>query len=157
MHIISGGQTGADQGGLLAAKELGIATGGTAPQSWQTETGPAEELLRRFGLIECSAPGYDSRTRANVLDSDGTLIFGSHTTGGTALTLKIARGADKPVFHIPYPNPKTVALADTVAEFREWLQRFQVRTLNVAGNRESQNPGLQEFAKRFLIEALRPR
>ena len=51
--IISGGQTGADMGALLAARELGIPTGGVAPKGWLTENGPQEELLRNFGLIEC--------------------------------------------------------------------------------------------------------
>ena len=35
--IISGGQTGADMGGLLAAKDLGIRTGGWMPKGWLTE------------------------------------------------------------------------------------------------------------------------
>ena len=33
MKVISGGQTGADQAGLAAAKKLNIATGGTAPKA----------------------------------------------------------------------------------------------------------------------------
>jgi len=37
--VISGGQTGADRGGLIAAKELGIPTGGTAPLGYKTEAG----------------------------------------------------------------------------------------------------------------------
>ena len=32
--IVSGGQTGADQGGLEAAKEAGIRTGGWAPDKF---------------------------------------------------------------------------------------------------------------------------
>jgi hypothetical protein len=35
--IISGGQTGADQGGLEGARLLGIQTGGTAPYNWMTD------------------------------------------------------------------------------------------------------------------------
>ena len=70
-RLISGGQTGADQqGALLAARELGIPTGGTAPKGWLTETGPQELLLKSFGLIECADPGYAARTEANVLGSD---------------------------------------------------------------------------------------
>src|SRR5215471_5688537 len=65
-RTISGGQTGADQGGLRAAKTLGIPTGGWAPRGRMTEDGSAEELLRSFGLREFSQPGYPPRTRANV-------------------------------------------------------------------------------------------
>jgi len=153
-QIISGGQTGADQGGLLAARELAIPTGGTAPQSWLTETGPEEQLLRGFGLMECVEPGYDSRTKMNVFDADGTVIFGSYASGGSALTAKIAREAGKPLFHVPFPALHEGQ--DKKADFREWLVRFRIRILNVAGNRESQNSGLQEFARKFLIEALHP-
>jgi hypothetical protein len=36
-RVISGGQTGADQGGLRAARACGIPTGGWAPRGWLTE------------------------------------------------------------------------------------------------------------------------
>lgn len=154
-RIISGGQTGADQGGLLAARDLGISTGGTAPQHWLTETGSAEQLLRSFGLIECAEPGYDARTRKNVLDADGTVLFGSYTTGGSAVTAEVAEQSDKPFFNVPFPIAKNeTALEKLPAEFREWLRHFHIRVLNVAGNRESQNPGVQEFTRRFLTSSL---
>ena len=152
-RIISGGQTGADQGGLLAGQKLGIRTGGTAPKGWWTETGADESRLRGFGLVECSEPGYDVRTRQNVLDADGTLLLGNYSAGGSALTMKIIRELGKPVFHIPFPAPGATPEL-LVAEFREWLTRHKIRILNVAGNRESQNPGLQEHTKQFLISAI---
>src|SRR5215471_15813176 len=98
LRIISGGQTGADQGGLLAARELAIPSGGTAPQGWWTESGTDKQLLRSFGLTECFEPGYDARTKRNVLDSDGTLLLGSYATGGSAMTAKITSEAGKPFF-----------------------------------------------------------
>ena len=152
LRIISGGQTGADQGGLLAARELGIPTGGTAPQDWWTETGAEETLLRGFGLVECAESGYDARTKRNVLDADGTVIFGSYATGGSALTAKVASDLAKPMFHVAFPE-----VANDSREFREWLGRFQIRVLNVAGNRESVNPGIQEFTRRFLVSTLQER
>jgi hypothetical protein len=156
LRIISGGQTGADQGGLLAARELHIPTGGTAPQGWWTETGPQEQFLREFGLIECSRPGYDARTRENVLNANGTLLVGSTAGGGSALTARIAEEARTPLHRVPFPS---VTGAEPIEElskvFRNWLNRFQIRILNVAGNRESQNPGIQEFTKQFLVTALR--
>jgi integrase len=38
--VVTGGQAGADQGGLRAARAAGIATGGFAPKGWATEAGP---------------------------------------------------------------------------------------------------------------------
>jgi hypothetical protein len=133
---------------------MGISTGGSAPQGWLTEAGPQEELLRGFGLVECEQPGYDSRTRANVLGADGTVIFGSYATGGSALTARLVRNEGKPFFYVAFPEPRRKQAAEKVAEFREWLSENEIRTLNVAGNRESQNPGLQEFVREFLVEAL---
>jgi len=152
LKIISGGQTGADIGGLMAARESGIPTGGTAPSGWLTENGPKKKMLESFGLVECAESGYPARTRLNVLESDGTLIVGNHESGGSALTIEYAKEARKAIF--------LIAVSDEVAEsetarFRNWLDTENVRVLNVAGNRESVSPGIAEFTRRFLSTALR--
>src|SRR4030095_556414 len=103
IRIISGGQSGADQGGLRAARDLGIPTGGTAPRGWHTETGSQESLLKSFGLVESREPGYPARTRQNVQDADGTLLVGQCRSGGSALTANVAREAGKPLFHLALP------------------------------------------------------
>jgi hypothetical protein len=36
-----------------------------------------------------------------------------------------------------------------------WLDEQEVRTLNVAGPRESQSPGIAELVRRFLVELLK--
>lgn len=149
--IISGGQTGADQGALLAARELGIATAGTAPRGWLTDDGPQRTLLQDFGLKECTERGYPARTKANVLKSDGTLIVGPCRSGGSALTRKFANDYDKPLFHVAFTTVKDVQ----VEEFRYWLKRFRIGILNVAGNRESQSPGIGGFTTAFLIAVFR--
>ena len=149
--IISGGQTGADTGALVAARELGIASGGTAPRGWLTEDGPRESQLRAFGLLECGKDGFPARTRRNVLDSNGTLLVGKYGTGGSRLTYDVARKLAKPLFHISYPERR-----DRSEEFRHWLEENHVAVLNVAGNRESQSPGIAHFTRDFLLRALRP-
>lgn len=154
--IISGGQTGADTGALLAARQLDIETGGFAPQGWLTENGPQEENLRRFGLIECEEPGYPARTRANVAHSDGTLLVGDDRIGGTRLTDEISAELRKPLFRIPFAPPEeTNTRTASLEEFRSWLRDNRIEVLNVAGNRESETPGIAEFTRSFLIEALR--
>jgi hypothetical protein len=77
MKIISGGQTGVDQGALYGARECGIKTGGTAPRHWITENGSEKELLESFGLIEgeYDTKVYPKRTMKNVDDSDGTICI----------------------------------------------------------------------------------
>jgi hypothetical protein len=142
--IISGGQTGADRGGLLAARLLGIPTGGTAPKGWITERGPDPELGTVYGLVESTSSLYTPRTRQNVLDADGTVIFGNIGSRGSAQTLAIARGLGRPVI----VNPSVNAL-------RKWISVNNIKVLNVAGNRESRNPGLQAKVVSFLTHALK--
>lgn len=141
--------------GLLAAQELGIATGGTAPQGWLTETGAHATHLRSFGLTECAEPGYPARTRKNVLDADGTFLVGPYRSGGSALTAKLAKEAAQPLFHTAFVAGAIISPNDArIEEFRYWLQRYEIHILNVAGNRETQSRGIQEFTRAFLLAAL---
>lgn len=141
--IISGGQTGADRGGLMAARYLGIKTGGWAPKGWTTEAGP-DPSLRNYGLVQHSSPNYPPRTRMNCQDSDLTAIFGDLTSKGSQLTMSICR-EDK----IPYLlNPDS-------QELRDMCEQLGVETLNIAGNRESKNPGIEERVRKIIVEAFR--
>ncbi len=144
VKIISGGQTGADQGGLLAGKELeGIETGGTAPNRFRTELGSSVNLLKDyFGLRESDWIDYSSRTRDNVRDSDGTVLFGDANSVGSTLTLQTCIYTAKPYII----NPST-------AELLSWAIEHEIKILNVAGNRESRNPGIQEKVRATLVEA----
>lgn len=82
-RVITGGQTGADQGALRAARAAGIATVGWAAKGWLVE-GPYDLLSRKhvdepapwlaeYGLVECPRKGYPERTKANVRDADALL------------------------------------------------------------------------------------
>jgi hypothetical protein len=150
--IIGGGQTGADQGGLRAARELGIETGGIAPRGWLTEIGPQETLLRSFGLVECEEEGYPARTRQNIALSDGTVLVGPYESGGSRLTYELATQMNKPLFVLTYPPDFG---EEHIAKFKHWLENLRIQTLNVAGNRESQSPGIGEFTRSFLLRVLR--
>ena len=129
-RVISGGQTGADQAGLIAARRFGIATGGWMPKGFLTSTGPAPELAREFGLRE--HPGnYADRTETNVRLADGTLRFAaSFETLGEKCTLKWLRHHRKPFMDIDLATPPPVE------EVAAWIKRHNVKVLNVAGNVE---------------------
>src|SRR3546814_7241191 len=88
--VISGGQTGADQGGLLGARDAGVRTGGTAPRDWRTEDGAAP-WLAEFGLVESQRKSYAARTRANAEAADGTVLFGNPLSAGSALTARCCK------------------------------------------------------------------
>ena len=151
--IISGGQTGADQGGLAAGLALGLPTGGWAPRGWKTERGSQPQLLRDLGLQEYPEWGYPPRTRANIRDSDGTLLIGNPSSRGSRLTARVARQAGKPLYQIVTEPGRD--LSRHVAPFREWILAHQIQVLNVAGTRESVAPGLGEMTRDFLVRALK--
>lgn len=147
--IISGGQTGADQAGLLAAEELGIQTGGTAPLGYRTETGVNLELRDRFGLSESFSKSYGVRTARNVVDSDATVILAyNERSTGTNLTIKLCRQHNKPYIVL---NPQN---RDHQAQFVDFLNATNPSIINIAGNRESVANGIKEQGKLFLVNAL---
>ena len=166
--IVSGGQTGADLGGLHAARELDIATGGYAPADFMTEDGP-DPSLRDFGLVEVrdGSVGYFSRTRLNVLHSDGTLIVGDPRSPGSASTIGLCNKHRKPCLIVKWPlsvvtgglrlrpSPQDVSMGiENTERFRRWVELRGIHTLNVAGNRESVAPGIHDAVVNFLVEAI---
>lgn len=147
--IVSGGQTGADQGGLEAGRLLGINTGGYAPKNYRTELGQQRELLQSYGLMEHEDTDYRSRTRDNVRLSDGTVIFGQRSPGSNA-TEEFCRLQGKPCLwiHNPLPTPRNKLM------FHHWIMSQSIHILNVAGNRLSVNPRIQSKVKTFLCIVL---
>ena len=144
--IISGGQTGADRGGLLAGEALGIETGGTAPPSYQTEAGP-DLSLRQFNLIEGEYDPriYPKRTRMNVRNSDGTLLMGNPNSPGSRLTLRFCRESRPSKPYIINPTP---------SQLKDWIDTHNIEILNVAGNRESKHPGITKETFQLLYSTL---
>ena len=74
LKIVSGGQTGVDQGALEAAVDLGVDWGGWVPKGWRAENGTVPEQFRARMQEHVSA-NYIVRTRQNVADSHATLIL----------------------------------------------------------------------------------
>lgn len=145
-RIISGGQTGVDRGALDAALRLGVPCGGWCPRSRKSENGP---IPARYPLVPLDSDDYPARTRANVEEADGTLILASGPLrGGTALTLRLARRSGRACLVVD-PSQE-----EAVDEVREWLCDHAIAVLNVAGPRESQQPGIERTAEAFLAELL---
>lgn len=145
MKVISGGQTGADQAGLRAAKALGYMTGGWVPRGWRTDDGPAPWLGTEYGCCTDESNSYRPRTRRNVYHSTGTILFGHAASPGSALTCAFCQQYGKPL-----------ALADgwDATAIRAWVIRHQIETLNVAGNRERTNQGIGARVEAILRDAL---
>jgi hypothetical protein len=142
IRIISGGQTGIDRMGLEVARELGFPTGGLAPRDFMTELGP-DPSLADFGLVALPQKEYPVRTRKNVVDSDGTVIYGD-LTGGTRLTAEFCLDEGRP--YLVNPGP---------AELAAFIGANGIGVLNVAGNRGSKlTPKRLEGYRKQFREAL---
>ena len=148
IRIISGGQTGADQTAWRTAKAFGIATGGSMPRGFLTEEGPRHEFAQQFGAAEMTTESYPLRTERNVLDSDATVWFGETTTAGASATIGACQRHGKPCFAV------YASASFEPSHVAAWLTERAVHILNVAGNRESDEPGIGERVERFLAEVL---
>ena len=148
IKIISGGQTGADQGALDAAIKLGLPHGGWIPKGRMTEDGPLPE---RYNLQEMPTKSYPARTEKNIVVSDGTVILSrGKLTGGSALTRKLARKHNCPCLHI---NLDKTPVFLSASEINSWIIGQNIEILNVAGPRASHDPQIQEDA-RYIIEGV---
>lgn len=147
LRIVTGGQTGVDRAALDAALAIGLAVGGWCPLGRRAEDG---EIPARYPLVEAASPKYPVRTRMNVHDSDATLIL---TLGaldsGSKLTADIARRVGKPFLVVPLDADNAVPTT------RAWISESGARVLNVAGPRESKQPGIYGRAYAFLSRVLR--
>ena len=140
--IVSGGQTGVDRAALDVAIALGISHGGWCPRGRRAEDRRIPDV---YDLQETDERDYSVRTRHNVEDSDGTLILSGGTlTGGTALTRKLAKQEGSPVRVVDLRQKPDFAAVE------HWVLHNRIRVLNIAGPRESQQPGICEQTREWL-------
>ena len=146
--IISGGQTGADQGALDAAIKYSYPYGGWIPKGRLTENGP---LPDEYKLKEMPTSGYSKRTEQNIIDSDGTVII-SHgkLTGGSKLTQELVKKHKLPCLHIDLSKTPAFIAA---SEISSWIIKNKIETLNVAGPRASKDLEIYENT-RYIIEGV---
>ena len=145
LKVISGGQTGADRGGLNAAMDRDIPVGGWCPKGRKSEDG---KIPDRYPLKEHKSPEYPPRTAANVKDSDGTVVY---TFGpaerGSALTISLCKKIGRPCLHL---DLKKLHYSQAVAKTALFVKRNQIKVLNVAGNRESKSPGIGMLVQKVI-------
>ncbi|MBT7060697.1 MAG: hypothetical protein HN976_36730 [Lentisphaerae bacterium] len=149
IRIVSGGQTGADRGGLDAAIDVGVRHGGWCPKGRRAEDGMIPD---RYRLLENESPDYVARTELNVIESHATVVF-THgkATGGSEKTIDSAREYSRPCLHVDLDEPDDELVARQILK---WLSSGGLQTsgdpvppnpiLNVTGSRESKARGIQK-------------
>jgi hypothetical protein len=172
LKIISGGQTGADQAALRAAKSLGYRTGGFAPQDFMTTDGPMPALKTEYGLEELLFPtnkvqNLIARSKLNVDNSDATIAFLTKRNSGTEKTcgycyyhvwknlgeIDNLENGYKPLLIIS-------DLGDEGARtlIVDFIKRHKPKILNICGHRDDVTAGVKNYeilVEKILISALK--
>ena len=152
-RIRSGGQSGVDRAALDAARAASVPICGWCPaDGWAEDLTEAPGLLASYPeMRETPSDDPAERTKWNVRDAEATLIIcvgGKAVSPGTLATIEFAKALGKPCMATDGTHPERVL---------EWLRGVgagHALTLNVAGPRESQSPGIYDTAFRFVTELL---
>ena len=149
LKVVSGGQTGVDEGALAVALEAGTACGGWCPEGRMSEDGA---IPAKYPVVELAGAGYRERTLRNVLDSGGTaIIYNAILEGGTRLTQTYCEAHGRPFVLIDAAN---LGSCEAVAALVNFATGNDVRVLNVAGPRASKWPQAFGVTKALVTSAL---
>jgi hypothetical protein len=154
VKVVCGGETGADRAAVDFALSHHVLYGG-----WVPRDGWAEDYYEPPGLlaiypefVATQSTDLAVRTTLNVRDSTATVVFSPPmaTSSGVTQTLTMANVLKRPIAVI---DPSS---AEGDALFETFLNRLSPKmTLNVAGPRESEVPGLYRSVTDFLNKNLR--
>ncbi len=137
--IHSGGQTGVDRAALDFALCHNISCSGWCAPGRMAEDGP---INLRYPLRPVYGSNNDLRTELNVVDCDATLIICfDEMDRGTNITIEMTSIHNKPLFVWKLDSADASA---EVRKIKKWLNKYQVKHLNIAGPRESNARGIYE-------------
>jgi hypothetical protein len=147
LKIISGGQSGADRAALDWAIANKIPHAGWCPKGRLAEDGV---IPVQYQLTETPTSDVEERTEWNVRHSDGTVIFSIKPglSGGTKRTAEFAAVLKKPLLHIHQLSAENAPI-----RLQSFVRDNQIRTLNIAGPRASEEPGIFGFVTYMLQQA----
>ena len=144
-RIISGGQTGADRAALDFAILHAIPHGGWCPYGRWAEDGI---IGPQYQLSETPSANPDQRTEWNAQNADATVIFSliPLLIGGSRKTAELATLFGKPMLHLS----RQIDGFEAAERFAVFLSQHQPGCLNIAGSRESEEPGIGWFVREVL-------
>jgi len=153
-RIRSGGQTGVDRAALDAAVLMG-----RPYEGWCPKGGWAEDFLHPPGLLtkyphlmETPSEFHEQRTEWNVRDSAATVVLvpdSKYCSTGTDFTIESAKKYGKPYCIIHYLDRAAII------GLKNMISRLgNEQSLNIAGPRESEQPGAYDRCLAIFIEGL---
>jgi Circularly permutated YpsA SLOG family len=153
-RIRSGGQTGVDRAALDAAVLMG-----RPYEGWCPKGGWAEDFLHPPGLLtkyphlmETPSESHEQRTEWNVRDSAATVVLvpdSKYCSTGTDFTIECAKKYGKPYCIIHYLD------RGAIIGLKNMISRLgNEQSLNIAGPRESEQPGAYDRCLAIFIEGL---
>jgi Circularly permutated YpsA SLOG family len=117
------------------------------PLGFLTEAGPRPEFAELYGALELPTAQYLTRTRRNAFEASATIWFGSLKSAGAIATHRACINYGRSCYDVgDHVKPSAVV---------HWLGMNGYRSLNVAGNCESNNPGIGEQTEQFLVRVFR--
>jgi hypothetical protein len=154
VKVVCGGETGADRAAVDFALSHHVPYGGWVPRDgWAEDHYEPPGLLANYReFVPTQSTDLAVRTTLNVRDSTATVVFSPPmaTSSGVTQTLTMANVLKRPIAVI---DPSS---AGADALFETFLIRLSPEvTLNVAGPRESEVPGLYLSVTGFLNNNLR--
>lgn len=148
--IFSGGQTGADRAALDAAIQAGFPYDGWIPKGRRAEDGIIPDTYR---LKETTTEQYEERTERNVQSTDATVIFSTEPlSGGTKLTESFTDIYKKYLLII---NIQTNTIDNSSRQIKEWIKSNNIKTLNIAGPRQTDEPRVYPFVFSVISSIIR--
>ena len=142
ISIITGSREGAERAALDWALTNSIPHGG-----WRPQLLPGEEALDpKYKLKEAESPDILACVDNNVRDSDATVIFtlGPKAAGPAQKASTYAKKQKKPVLHV---HRAVLGAAERVVEF---MDKYYIRRLHVAGSTEAEEAGSGAWAAMTL-------
>jgi hypothetical protein len=138
-----------DRAALEWALANGVPHGGWCPKGRKAEDGL---IPPQFQLRETGSDNYSIRTRRNVRDSGGTVIFSERAelTGGTKETAEFAKEIGKPLLKLV----SSAGIQESATQLNSFLKEHGIVVLNVAGPRASEEPEVSRFVNAVLTQAL---
>jgi Circularly permutated YpsA SLOG family len=147
-QILTADEPGAEGAAARAREAFNLATGSGVAEQCSSDGKMESAGAKPAGSAEPSMHAGAVLREQNILGSDATLWFGETTTIQAQTTVAMCQRAGKPCMLI-YPTAEF-----SPSHVATWIREGEFQVLNVAGNREADEPGIAKWVEPFLRDVL---